>query len=184
MKICKKCGSIEFYTNGGCKDCKKAYHVANREKHLKNFSDYAKNNRERMNAQSRRWNADNPQARRRFSTNYYANNKYLAKKRNDAYRKANPNSDIIKSHTRRARKAAAGGKLSIDLKPKLFKLQNGKCACCSKPLGKNCEIDHVIPLSLGGSNEDSNTQLLRQFCNRSKGGKHPVQYMQEKGFLI
>jgi len=41
-----------------------------------------------------------------------------------------------------------------------------------------------MPLALGGKNEDWNIQLLRAECNSRKGAKHPIVYMQEKGFLL
>ena len=33
---------------------------------------------------------------------------------------------------------------------KLFRLQRGKCPCCSKPLGNNYHLDHIMPIALGG----------------------------------
>jgi len=51
-------------------------------------------------------------------------------------------------------------------------------------LGNNFNLDHIIPLSLGGRNEDCNIQLLRASCNFRKGAKHPIVYMQERGFLL
>jgi 5-methylcytosine-specific restriction endonuclease McrA len=43
----------------------------------------------------------------------------------------------------------------------------GACALC----GSNVElqIDHVIPVSLGGSNDEGNLQILHGLCNRRKG---------------
>jgi hypothetical protein len=40
--------------------------------------------------------------------------------------------------------------------------KKGKCACCSLPLGNNFHLDHILPITLGGPNIDSNIQLLRQ----------------------
>jgi len=51
-------------------------------------------------------------------------------------------------------------------------------------LTKFIEVDHIYPIALGGTNEGSNLQLLCRFCNRSKGAKHPVDYMQKRGFLL
>lgn len=64
------------------------------------------------------------------------------------------------------------------------KFTNGKCPCCKQPLGDEFHLDHVIPLALGGPNTDDNMQLLRKTCNLQKSAKHPVQYMQERGFLL
>lgn len=36
----------------------------------------------------------------------------------------------------------------------------------------------------GGANDKSNIQLLCPHCNLSKGAKHPVDFMQERGMLL
>ena len=97
--------------------------------------------------------------------------------------KAHPESIRIKSHNRR-NKVAASGKLSKGLIAKLFKLQKGKCPCCKQSLGDNYHLDHQMPLALGGSNSDENMQLLRAVCNQQKHAKHPVDFMQSRGFLL
>jgi 5-methylcytosine-specific restriction endonuclease McrA len=85
---------------------------------------------------------------------------------------------------RNAKKRGNGGTLSRGLSEKLFKLQGGKCACCALPLGKNFHLDHIMPIALGGPNIDSNIQLLRPRCNIQKKAKHPVDFMQSRGFLL
>ena len=46
------------------------------------------------------------------------------------------------------------------------------------------ELDHIVPLALGGLNKDENIQLLRAVCNLNKGRKNPIAFMQERGFLL
>ena len=76
------------------------------------------------------------------------------------------------------------GVLTNGLTAKLFVLQKGLCPCCAQPLGDNYHLDHIMPLALGGSNTDDNIQLLRQRCNRQKHAKHPIDFMQSRGFLL
>lgn len=40
-----------------------------------------------------------------------------------------------------------------------------------------------MPIARGGSNTDDNVQLLCPACNLKKSAKHPVDFMQERGFL-
>lgn len=87
-------------------------------------------------------------------------------------------------HNRRARKKAIGGSLSSGLAKKLFALQRGLCACCREPLGDSYEMDHIHPLALGGTNTDNNIQLLTRRCNRQKGRKPAVEFMQSRGNLL
>ena len=85
---------------------------------------------------------------------------------------------------RRAKILGLGGKLSANIVKNLLFLQKGLCACCNKPLGKDYHLDHRMPLALGGSNEDSNMQLLLSRCNQQKGALHPIDFMRLRGFLI
>lgn len=53
----------------------------------------------------------------------------------------------------------------------LYVKQRGKCACCGEVFNGKFEVDHIIPLSKGGSNFPDNLQLLTPICNKKKGGK-------------
>jgi 5-methylcytosine-specific restriction endonuclease McrA len=91
----------------------------------------------------------------------------------------------VYQQNRRKRAVAAGGKLSPNIRHKLIGLQRGKCACCRADLKKiKMNLDHIMPLALGGAHSDENVQLLCQPCNNQKYSKHPVDFMQEKGFLL
>lgn len=63
-----------------------------------------------------------------------------------------------------------GGREPIpdDVKMFVWRRDGGKCVKCGSK--KNLEYDHIIPLSMGGSNTARNIQLLCQTCNRSKRG--------------
>lgn len=194
-----------------CKSCAKlsgaAYRSINSEKEKLRIAGWRKANPEKTNSSNAAYRAANLEKIRASSAAsqklYRKTNPKKALAKEAAYRAANPEKqriasakyraskpDIVRqlsriySHTRRARKAAAGGKLSYGLADRLFKLQRGKCPCCAKLLGKNYHLDHIMPLSLGGPNTDDNIQLLRQHCNNQKYAKHPVDFMQSRGFLL
>ncbi len=85
---------------------------------------------------------------------------------------------------RRARKKGNGGvHTPMDIKF-LFDTQKGKCVCCRKSIKNRYHIDHVIPIALGGGSEKENLQLLCQTCNTRKCAKHPIDFMQEQGYLL
>ncbi len=90
----------------------------------------------------------------------------------------------LNAHLRRIRKATQVGVVSRDVLTRLRRLQRGKCAVCRRSLGTRAELDHVMPLALGGAHDDSNLQLTCHACNRSKGAKHPADFMRSRGFLL
>jgi len=117
-----------------------------------------------------RWHKANPERTRAASRKFYRLNKPKVK---------------TYHHARRAIIRGAKGTVSPGIEERLMLLQKGRCACCKKPFNNvKHHIDHVIALSRGGMNDDSNLQLLCATCNLQKGAKHPVEFMQLKGFLL
>lgn len=112
------------------------------------------------------------------------NNPELYRAREKARSVSNPERNATKHRNRRARKESVGGRLSTTLKQSLMEKQKEKCAVCKKSVKKACHLDHIVPLALGGGNVDSNIQLLCPSCNSSKSAKHPVDFMQSRGFLL
>lgn len=173
-------------------DYKKNYHLENREKILAQAAAYYAANREREYAKKKAHRLANSEyfaqyraARRKQSAEYQRNrleeNRDLARKR----RQKDPEKFRIYLNNRRAMKIQAGGRLSKGISVQLMSLQKSKCACCKVDLRKSGHhLDHIIPLVLGGSNRDSNIQLLCPKCNLSKGSKHPVEFMQSLGLLL
>ena len=46
---------------------------------------------------------------------------------------------------------------------------DNKCFLCDST--RNLQIDHIIPITLGGDNSEHNIQVLCKLCNCKKGGK-------------
>jgi 5-methylcytosine-specific restriction endonuclease McrA len=174
MKPCRKCGGTERDVGRHCKACKKAYDAA-----------WQKANIERKRASDVARRKANPDKFKAQFAAYRKANPDKSKAAVVAWRKENPEATRIYSHNKRARKRANGGKLSKGLAERLLKLQRGKCACgCGQTLGDDYHLDHRMPLALGGANEDLNMQLLTSTCNQQKHAKHPVDFMQSRGFLL
>jgi len=195
MKKCAKCSTL--YEGKFCRPCKKVYlqeyRKANKERIYSVESAWRKANPTNVTATRQRWKDKNKNA----GSEYYAKNStkikqkvkewYLANKQKaseykKAYFKANPE---VRPNCKAKRRLRGGsGKLTYGVIPKLYKLQKGLCPCCKQPLGNDYHVDHIVPLALGGKNEDRNIQLLRGSCNMQKHAKHPIDFMQERGFLL
>lgn len=178
-----------------CRTNNLVYRAANLDKIKHSTVAYRAANIEKSKATKAAWKAANPEKYKARRAAYHLANKYKCRASAAAWRAANPekvaawlkaNPDVARMHSqnRRARKRENGGKLSKDIARRLFILQKGRCPCCALPLGDNYHLDHIMPLALGGSNSDENMQLLRAICNLQKSAKHPLIFMQSKGFLL
>lgn len=56
-----------------------------------------------------------------------------------------------------------------DIREDVLRKYNYSCVNCNSV--DSLQIDHIIPLSLGGTNDVSNLQVLCKSCNCSKGGR-------------
>lgn len=157
------------------------WHLDNKERHDEYGAAYRAANREKAKARSVEWRLANVGRSRSTVAAWRKANPEKVKLIGAAFLAANPDAKKVYHANRRDR---AVGRLSVGLTGKLLKLQRGLCACCSEALGDDFHLDHIMPLALGGLNEDANMQLLRATCNMRKSAKDPIDYMQSKGFLI
>lgn len=203
MKPCGKCGGTDRNASGNCRPCqaergkrwaeanadkerarKAAAYRADREAWIARSIARVKANPEERLAYIQKWRDANKAKVNGYSTRWRADNRAKRKLVVKEWEQRNPERVRVNRQNRRSRVAAAPGRLSPGLVPRLLKLQRGKCACCKKALGSRFELDHIIPLALNGSNRDDNMQLLRAECNRRKSARHPIDYMQSKGLLL
>jgi 5-methylcytosine-specific restriction endonuclease McrA len=148
---------------------KKAYRQANKEKLSAKKKEYYQSNKEKRDAYNKSYKQANPEKIAGYDKKY---------------NQANPEVKRRADHKRRALKKQVGGQLSKGITEKLMKLQRGKCAVCNTSVKNGHHLDHILPIALGGVNEDSNIQILCPTCNRSKGAKHPQDFMMSRGFLL
>jgi 5-methylcytosine-specific restriction endonuclease McrA len=59
---------------------------------------------------------------------------------------------------------------STSLRLSLFLDRKGTCQACNIAIqaGQAWDIDHILPIALGGTNEPKNLQILCKTCHRSK----------------
>ena len=82
------------------------------------------------------------------------------------------------------RGALKTGRLPKGTVSNLLALQKNRCAACKKQLCGKYHVDHVVPLSRGGTHSKGNVQLLCPACNVRKSAKMPERFMREMGFLL
>jgi len=111
-----------------------------------------------------------------------SNGRYWRKARIEEQKKAALYPDKIRRHTTRAKKHGAPYDTSVNLK-RLIERDGLRCAICGKMCdpsdrswSKYCgplypSIDHIIPMSKGGSHTWDNVQVAHIICNSRKGDK-------------
>src|ERR1700693_2531949 len=175
-----------------------AWREQNRDRHRAGSMQHYLKNREEISAKRReRWKScpEIREAHRRLmlTPKHRAN----AIRRAKIWTKANPDKSRaavrawIKRHpeksaqynrNRRAREMNAVGSHTAEDVKDIFRLQGKKCAYCRVALLRTKKhIDHIIPLSCGGSNHRSNLQILCQPCNLSKNARDPIEFAQSLG---
>ena len=97
------------------------------------------------------------------------------------YRANNP--DKVREFTLR-RKSRKYGRLPRGTVNLLGSLQKWKCVVCKCDIRSKYHVDHIMPLAKGGLHVPENIQLLCPTCNVQKSAKHPIDFMQQKGFLL
>lgn len=185
-KRCTKCGETkalsEYFQEKKAKDrhhsqCKKCmsagvkiWHAANRERDRETarawrdahreelrgyFRKYRESHREEINKRSLAWVAENQEQ------HYNAANKW---------KRSHPEKTRVYDNNRRARELFNGGKITAKEWKDLEDKYGNRCLRCGAT-GVKLALDHIIPLSLGGTNSIDNAQPLCKSCNSKKGTK-------------
>lgn len=103
-----------------------------------------------------------------------------------AWEAANREKMLVIWRNKRARRAKAEGRHSLQDILRIERAQKGRCAYCRRKLGKRVQkqIDHIMPLAKGGSNNARNIQLACDDCNFEKRAQHPIDFARSRGLLV
>ncbi len=152
---CYECGlelTRQWAKGGNGYAATKKWNLKNRDKHLQYKSEWAKANRAKETARQRAWRDTNPDK-------YQANNK--------AYYKENRAEFIARARER-------GSKVAMDLRllspeeQQSVKELYATATRLTEETGVEYEVDHILPLSLGGAHAPYNLQVITKAENRSK----------------
>ena len=99
--------------------------------------------------------------------------------RENTARHSADNPELVKARTQRRQqhaKNATGAYEPADI-AKIRKILKNCCRYCGNSLEDNEEIDHITPLSRGGSNNPENLTLACRRCNRDKRDKTLIEFL-------
>lgn len=146
-----------------------AYYQANAAMIRQRSAAYYASTREKGKVDRRRYRKGNLEQLRQYDAARYA---------------ADPKPWKLRAALRKARKRGAEGSYTAADVRRIEKQQKGRCAYCRTKLDSGRHIDHILPLSKGGSNWPANIQLLCAPCNLSKQAADPLDYARRTGRLL
>lgn len=155
--------------DGYCKICQRRtsqYWAENNPENMRlSFCKWATNNIEKKRASARRWARDNPKQDNENGRKYYYQNLEKSRGYTRKWRKENPGKIAALHATHLARKRDQHDPTTDpDKVEKIYKLSG----ILNRDLKQTFEVDHIQPVSKGGSSHETNLQVITRDQNRSK----------------
>lgn len=160
--ICKVCNGA----NG------KANYLAHIEERKAYGHEYNAIHAERIRAYARRHYQENIDYYTQRNRRYVVENAEKCK----IYRETHLEQRRAYNGKRRALKKASQGSFTPRQIQEQYQRQKGECYYCHKKVAKDYHIEHIIPVSRGGSNDISNIVIACPTCNMRKQDKLPHEW--------
>jgi 5-methylcytosine-specific restriction endonuclease McrA len=143
----------------------------NIEQELKRSADYRKKNPEKVKETQKRYYKNNLEKVAEYRKKQSAKPEYKIKQKEAvrACRKRKPQQYRAYAHKRRAKIKGNGGSYTAQQWIDLCNFYGNICLCCKRKLP--LEVDHIIPVTKGGTSNIDNLQPLCKSCNSSKNNK-------------
>ena len=88
------------------------------------------------------------------------------------------------NHKRRALKAQNGGEYTLEQWQECLEFFDYKCAYSGKPINKsNVNVEHIIPISKGGTSNITNIVPALDSVNKSKNNKDMLSWYKEQPYF-
>ena len=179
---CKKCASTRA----------KAHHQANREKHLAAMTEYRDDHRTELRAYWRDYNRAHADKRSEQSKSLYQRKKLERSATAHAYYQAHrelyvrkarlwqaKNPEKARAYYQKKRLRRRGASLDAQGAAYVRTLAMDPCCYCGQ-FADQMEIDHITPISAGGTSAWDNLTSACRSCNAAKSGKRLLDYLQRR----
>lgn len=184
QSCCKRCNSNRSYlwrlnNKDHIREYKKIWRKNNEEHIVEYHKNWSKNNREHLRGYRTQYRRDNREHIREYHKQYYENNRekcleYSRQcyKDDPEYRKQYQKDNPEKMLARKAKRRVAKKNQTVAL----TNIEKDKYKFIYKVASTmaNYVVDHIQPISKGGSDHPDNLQILRKDLNREKYNKYPL----------
>lgn len=174
QKLCRKCGETkpldEFHKTNQiksgygtwCEVCYKKYHA-----------NYYHKNEEVVKDRAKRHHVENKDKHILQMKQWVIQNRAKSREIKKAWKKKNPEKVQEHHRKRRTQIKESGDSITFREWSDLKKFYNYTCLCCRRTEPEiKLELDHVLPIALGGRHVIENAQPLCRSCNAAKYTKH------------
>ena len=166
FKICNKCNEEKPNTNeyfafsnkpkgllkSSCKMCDKEYYKKNRDKIINQYKEYYRNNKEAVSMYKKEYYKDNKDKMIENATNYRKNNREKVSEYLRDYQRNNKDKMVFYANKRRCIEIGNGGNYTKEQWKETLEYFDYKCAYTGECIKDNLNIEHIIPVSKGGTN--------------------------------
>lgn len=182
-----------------CKDCHKEGTLAWRTKNIDRerakarirAKEWAQKNPDKVKQRDKNWRANNIERRRNYRHNQYLINREREKELHSQWRaknrehrreymrqwyNSNPGYASSQNNKRRFRIKQSDTHYTKQDVALQYQSQKGLCWWCGLPLDDTYHVDHLIPVSRGGTNAPNNIVVTHPKCNLSKSDKMPWEW--------
>lgn len=172
----------------------RAYYHANKAKVVEKNRRWRAKNIEHVRAYAVSWRLKNLEHCRARDKNYprqppekaaayREKNRAILRQRTRDWRKNNPEKARISTINKKAMRKAAPGRFTHDDVQKRLTAQKHRCGWCRIKVTAY-HVDHINPISRGGTNLPNNIQILCADCNMRKHNTDPIDFARREGRLI
>lgn len=166
--------------DGSCKVCKSLYYEQNAErikaKSKKWWSDLKNAPKEKQDAVRKR-NTEYMKRKRNEDFAFNERQREVSRKVMAKWRVINRERHLFNARISKLKRRKSEGSYTLNDLKSMLESQNWECASCKANLHETgYHVDHIMPVSRGGTNWPENLQCLCPPCNLSKWAKTPDEW--------